>query len=132
MAARCYCGYLRLRALLRLTWIAGVIVVIVGTLLPGNSAPIKALDLLDVNDKVEHFAAYTALGLLPALHERRRIVGILAVALVALGILLEFGQLLSPGRDFEIGDMVADAAGVCVGVSIGWLLRGRTGRYLRD
>ena len=106
--------------------------VIVGTLLPGNSAPIKALDLLDVNDKVEHFAAYTALGLLPALHERRRIVGILAVALVALGILLEFGQLLSPGRDFEIGDMVADAAGVCVGVSIGWLLRGRTGRYLRD
>lgn len=105
--------------------------VIVGTLLPGDSAPIKALGLLDISDKVEHFGAYVVLGFLPALHERRRVVGLLAAALVALGILLEFGQLLSPGRDFEIGDMVADAAGVLAGVGLGWGPRSRAAKYLK-
>ena len=43
---------------------------------------------------------------------------------VALGIALEFAQL-HVGRDFEIGDMVADAVGVSVGLAAGIPLRKR-------
>jgi hypothetical protein len=122
---------LPLRTLLRLAWFLGVAVVIVGSLLPGDSAAIRALDKLDISDKIQHFAAYMVVALLPALHERRPVVVTLAVALVGLGVLLEFGQVLSPGRDFEIGDMVADTAGVCVGIAAGWPLRRHVGRYTR-
>lgn len=114
----------RLSNVLRLAWIAGVVLVIVGSLLPGDSLPIRALGHLGISDKVQHFAAYAVLALLPAIHERPRVVGIFAVALIGLGVLLEFGQLLSAGRDFEIGDMAADVAGVCVGISAGSPLRG--------
>ncbi len=115
----------RSHTVLRLAWVLGLLVVIVGSLLPGDSLPIRELALLDISDKIEHFAAYAALAFLPAIHERRRAVIFMALALVGLGVLLEFGQLLSVDRDFEIGDMVADAAGVCVGISLGLLLRSR-------
>ena len=36
-----------------------------------------------------------------------------------MGIGLEFGQLYSPGRTFEVADMVADALGVCFGLGFG-------------
>ena len=74
---------------------------------------------LHVNDKALHSIAYMSLAFLPALHERCRRFAYIAPGLVALGVLLEFGQLWSPGRSFEIGDMLADAAGVIVGASIG-------------
>lgn len=125
---KCYRGGLRLRNLFRLIWGLGAVLVLVGTLLPAGSAPIQALDKLDISDKVEHFASYAVLALLPALHERRRTLGMVAGGLILLGVLLEFGQLLSPGRDFEIGDMAADSAGVCVGIAAGWPLRGRVQR----
>lgn len=73
---------------------------------------------VEQGDKVGHLAAYAVLMLwfaqlyYPA---QRRLV--LAVALVALGIGLEFAQLLTETRTFEIADMLADAAGV----AIGWL-----------
>jgi len=78
---------------------------------------------LHINDKVEHVVAYLSLAFLPALHERRRRLAYIAPGLVALGVLLEFGQLWSPGRTFEIGDMLADAAGVIAGMSIGLWVR---------
>lgn len=122
------------RAALRVLWIAAVIVVIVGTLLPAASEPIRALDWLGVNDKVQHFLAYLTLALLPALHERRQVLTAAAIGAVALGIALEFGQRLSPGRDFEVGDMVADAGGVCAGLALGLLLRAKTaiGPYFEE
>ena len=120
-----------LRTVLRIAWVAGVILVIAGSLLPGDSTAIQALDRLDISDKIQHFASYAVLGLLPALHEGRRTVMILALCVVGLGVLLEFGQLLSPGRDFEILDMVADTGGVCIGVAAGWLFRGRAARRYR-
>jgi hypothetical protein len=42
-----------------------------------------------------------------------------ALATVVLGIGLEFGQLDSSGRSFEIADMAADTIGVCLGLTIG-------------
>jgi VanZ family protein len=79
----------------------------------------RELALLHINDKVQHFAAYAALAFLPAVHERRQFLIFAALGLVGLGILLEFGQMFSVGRFFEFGDMVADAAGICIGVAIG-------------
>ncbi|MBV8907261.1 MAG: VanZ family protein [Acidobacteriia bacterium] len=109
--------------LVRVAWIIAIVVVIVGSLLPGNSGPIEALDSLNINDKVEHTIAYMVLAFLPAIHERRGFVVAAALGAAALGVVLEFGQLLSGWRDFEVGDMLADALGVCIGLAIGVPLR---------
>jgi VanZ family protein len=79
----------------------------------------RALDYLHINDKLLHFAAYMVLALLPAIHEPRRLVVAAAVGAAALGAALEFGQLVSGWREFEIGDMAADAMGVCIGIMVG-------------
>jgi VanZ family protein len=105
--------------LLRVVWAALIAVVVIGTLLPARSAPMEMLDALGINDKVEHVLAYLSLAFLPALHESRRRLAFVAPLLVALGVALEFGQRLSPGRDFESGDMIADAVGVTAGVAMG-------------
>ena len=79
--------------LLRLVWAAAVAVVIVGSLLPGDSRAIQKIGELHVNDKVEHGLAYLVLGLLPVLHERLRRAALILVLVAAVGVLLEFGQL---------------------------------------
>jgi VanZ family protein len=83
----------------------------------------RALDSLHINDKFEHLAAYAVLAFLPAIHERRPFVAYTAVGLAALGVALEFGQLATGWRDFEVGDMIADALGVCAGVAVGIAVR---------
>jgi VanZ family protein len=95
--------------------------VIVGSVLPSDSGAMKALDKLEISDKIEHVGAYFVLAFLPAIHERRRFVIAAAIGAVALGIALEYVQLYSGWRDFEVADMVADAAGVCLGAAIGTL-----------
>ena len=113
----------RRKRLLRVLWFLAILAVVVGSLLPGDSSAIRMLDQLKISDKLQHFGAYAVLALLPAVHERRRFVIAAALFAVALGIGLEFGQLDSPGRDFEIGDMIADATGVCAGLLVGIPLR---------
>src|SRR5689334_8886991 len=107
------------KRLLRTLWILSALSVVIGSLLPGDSLPIKALERLAISDKIEHFGAYAALAFLPAIHERRRIVMAAALGAVAMGIGLEFGQLYSNARSFELADMIADALGVCFGLGIG-------------
>jgi VanZ family protein len=75
-----------------------------------------------MSDKLEHTLAYLVLAFLPALHERRNFLIGAAVGAVALGVLLEYGQAFA-GRDFEIGDMAADAAGVALGLVCALFLR---------
>jgi VanZ family protein len=118
------------RQFLRLAWFACAIVVIVGSLLPDNSVPMRALGRLNISDKLQHFAAYAVLAFLPVLHERPRVALAIALALIGLGVLLEFGQTLVT-RDFEFGDMVADTLGVFVGMAAGWPVRGFVSRNLR-
>lgn len=86
--------------------------------------------MLDINDKLEHFLAYAALAFLPMLRERRAFVVWAAVALVLMGVGLEFGQLESPGRSFELGDMAADFAGVCAGLAAALPVRARLRRAM--
>jgi len=104
-------------------WLLAILVVVVGSLLPSDSGPIKALDALPISDKIDHFAAYAALALLPALHEKRRFLIAAAIGAVALGVALEYAQLYSGVRDFEVGDMIADAVGAGFGLLVGVLLR---------
>lgn len=108
---------------LRLVWAAAVVAAIVGSLLPGDSGAMQTISAFHVNDRVQHGLAYTLLAWLPVLHERRRNAAVLLVLVAALGILLEFGQLYSPGRSFDTHDMIADFAGIVVGAVIGLCLR---------
>jgi VanZ family protein len=97
--------------------------VIVASLLPANSLPMRALDSLKISDKIEHAAAYAFLAFLPAIHERRGFIIAAAIGAAVLGVALEYGQLYSGWRDFEVGDMVADALGVCFGLAVGIPMR---------
>src|SRR6478672_2446830 len=106
----------RQRRWLRVLWLAAAAAVIVGSLLPGSSMPMRALGELPVSDKLLHFAAYAVLAFLPSLHERWSTLGAALAGAIALGVLLEFAQRLSPGRNFEIADMIADTGGVLFGL----------------
>ncbi len=114
----------RSHRLLRLLWAAAILTVVTGSLLSANSVPIRLLARLNISDKLEHALAYAVLALLPAVHEQRRFLTSAAIGAVLLGVLLEYGQPLT-GRDFEIMDMVADATGVVLGLSIGLWFRSR-------
>lgn len=107
------------RNILRLLWIASILVVATGSLLPGTSAPIRALNALHITDKVEHFFAYAFLAFLPALHERRRFTLLAALGAILLGIALEFAQLFAADRTLQLSDMQANVAGVCLGLLAG-------------
>jgi VanZ family protein len=83
----------------------------------------RALGQLQISDKLLHFVAYAVLAFLPTLHERWPALAATLLGAVALGVLLEFAQRLSPGRNFEIADMVADACGVLCGLIVALPLR---------
>lgn len=70
-------------------------------------------------DKLQHIAAYGMLMLwFVQLARDRRHRQISAVALLGLGVGLEFAQLASGYREFSLADMGADA----IGIALGWLL----------
>jgi VanZ family protein len=104
---------------LRLAWYALVALVAIGSLLPANSPIMKTVDSLPVGDKVQHFTAYAALAFLPTLRERPAKLGIKLAFAAVLGVLLEFGQLYSPGRSCDVYDMLADGLGILAGFVIG-------------
>ena|SRR5579872_4613521 len=108
---------------LRILWILAILTVIVGSLLPSNSSPMILLNRLPVSDKIEHFFAYFVLTFLPTIHERRRLAVVAAIGALTLGVGLEYAQLYSGWRDFETGDMLADAIGVFCGVATGIPMR---------
>ena len=101
-------------------WILSIVLVITGSLLPATSPVIRAVGRLPVSQKVLHFCAYTWLALLALLAIRRRSLALLvALSIILLGVALEFGQKLVPGRGFELRDMFINGAGVLTGMVIG-------------
>jgi VanZ family protein len=113
----------RIKRLLRAIWFLAVFIVIVASLLPNWSYPMRALNRLHISDKLEHALAYLVLGLLPSMHEHRRFAISANLGAICLGIFLEFAQGFLGWRDFEIGDMVADSVGVLSGALLALLLR---------
>jgi VanZ family protein len=72
----------------------------------------------DPGGRYAHVAAYTLLMFSFAYaYPNARAAVVIAAALLALGIAIEYFQLYF-GRNFERADMVADA----VGIALGWLL----------
>jgi VanZ family protein len=90
-------------------------VVAVGCLLPA-----AALPLFEVSDKIQHFAAFAALGAIGALaFPGRRAIVLLAITLFAFGCLLEGLQLFVPSRQTALGDVIANSLGIVVGIASG-------------
>lgn len=101
--------------LLRVAWAMCLLLVVVGSLLPESSTPIRLLNDTGLSDKVDHILAYAALAFLPVLSESRRRLVLYLVLVAALGIALEFLQELTPDRSFELADMRADFLGIALG-----------------
>jgi len=111
--------------LLYVLWLVSILLVVIGSLLPASSPVIRAVGRLPVSQKVLHFCAYTWMALLALLTIKRRPLAVMALALILLGVALEFGQKLVPGRAFEIRDMFINGFGVLTGIAIGIVSRRR-------
>ncbi|MBB1087758.1 hypothetical protein H4F99_04565 [Lysobacter sp. SG-8] len=101
-------------------WLMFVAAVVVVSLLPARDLPPMPFDGVD---KLEHLLAYAAMATgAIMLFASRRTHAAVALALVALGIALEFAQgAMTDSRMADGADAVANA----LGVAIGWYL-GRT------
>ena len=101
-------------------WFLSATIVVYGSLTP---LPMTPPDV-PFADKLLHFLAYCWLAALPMFLQRRAW-GIIAppLAVMALGIVLEIGQLYVPGRTFSLGDMAANGAGVLAGTISGNILK---------
>jgi VanZ family protein len=98
--------------------------VVIGSLLPAASPVMTAIGRLHINDKVQHVCAYLALSFLPVIGFRDRRKGLIAgLSMFLLGILMEAGQHFSLGRAVELGDVIANGAGVSCGVLLAFPIR---------
>lgn len=92
-------------------------VVAFGCLLPTAELPV-----FEASDKVQHFAAFMALGAIGAVaFPGRRSMVWLAIALFAFGCLLEGLQFFVPSRQATLGDVIANSLGIAVGLASGAL-----------
>ena len=112
------------RAILMTLWAVLICCVVIGSLLPAGSPIVVAVGRLHVSDKVLHFCAYLALSALPVIGFRDRRRGIVAgLSMFVLGILMEACQHFAPGRAVELGDVLANGAGVSCGAVLGLPMR---------
>ena len=97
---------------------------VIGSLLPAANPIMVDIGRLHINDKVMHFGAYLALSLLPVIGFRDRRRGLMAgLSMFLLGVLMEAGQHFWPGRAPELGDVLANGAGVGCGTLLGLPIR---------
>jgi hypothetical protein len=113
----------RERLWLRGAWVSGCTLVALGSLLPGEAAPVLWLTRY-LGDKVLHFSAYAVLALLPVLRESRRWAVLCVAAVLALGMALEWAQHFVSGRFSEAADLAANSAGIALGALLGLVFRG--------
>jgi VanZ family protein len=112
------------RTLILSLWSVLIACVIVGSLLPAASPVMVAIGRLQIWDKLQHFGAYLALSFLPVIGFRNRRRGLMAgLSMFLLGALMEAGQHFSPGRAVELGDVLANGAGVSCGALLGLPIR---------
>ena len=112
------------RVLILAFWAVLICCVVIGSVLPAASPVMVDIGRLHVNDKVLHFCAYLALSFLPVIGFRDRRRGLRAgLSMFLLGVLMEAGQHFSPGRSVELGDVIANGAGVSCGALLGQPIR---------
>lgn len=96
-------------------WLA-VSALLVAGVIYGSLSPAPVVSVPGNYDKVEHFSAYLILALwFTALYPRSRY-GLVAMALLALGLSMEVMQhVMALGRFADPRDMAANAAGILLG-----------------
>ena len=102
-----------------LKWISCAYVLIIVLL---SLLPISGNDSLGYADKIAHFFIYAVMGVLAYFITgsfKTRVY--LFFAIIALGVLLEFLQIVIPERDFSYLDIVANAAGTMFGFGLSWM-----------
>ena len=105
-------------------WAVLIACVVIGSLLPAANPVMVAIGRLHIWDKLQHFGAYLALSFLPVIGFRDRRRGLMAgLSMFFLGVLMEAGQHFSPGRAVELGDVLANGAGVGCGTLLGHPIR---------
>ena len=103
-------------------WIVSIILVVYLSLAPRAEIPYP----FSAADKLAHGIAYAWLAILPFFGFDSMGAGFTAASLmIPLGIGLEFGQQQVPGRNFSVEDMVADSAGVALGIVVARHLKKR-------
>jgi VanZ family protein len=91
----------------------------IGSLLPGNRLPAVFLQ-----DKLLHAGSYCLLMIwFAGLYERKHQMPI-AFLLALFGITLDALQALTPTRTFDVRDILANVAGIAVGLLLARLLLG--------
>src|SRR3954462_869928 len=117
----------RHRKILRALWALWLAGVLWGSLI--SQSRMESLDrvvpMLEVSDKLVHFAAYAGLALLSLLAFERRRGTLVALSMIPLGGLVEFAQRLAPGRTPDIMDALANCLGVLLGTTLGVLFVSR-------
>lgn len=97
-----------------------------GTAFNGRSfGPIRAvLVALPYGDKVGHLGLYGAIALALGLLVRTKAqVAGTGLAVILLGVADEFRQLTEGNRNFSAGDVLANLAGVCLGLLVAYTFR---------
>ena len=91
--------------------------------MPGDGLPSKDLYFIPHFDKLVHATIFFILVWLWAKHLNKKntlsskTLFLIALAATAYGIVMEFVQIYT-GRDFSVGDMVADGAGAILAIII--------------
>jgi VanZ family protein len=99
----------------------------VAALLPPRGTPgVEVADLGEVRALILHFAGYAALALCAILAQARPRAVLTAMGLIAYATALEVLQGVLSERSFQAQDLVANAAGVIVGLLLGCLIERRT------
>lgn len=105
--------------------VAITVAALVGSLLPRVPMPEGPF-----GDKILHAAGYAALAFFWRRALQGPTVGLLLIAVVGFGALVECLQGLTPWRSFEWADMLANGTGATIGLLLGGAvqaLRGRSG-----
>jgi VanZ family protein len=90
---------------------------LLGLVCLGSLLPASALRMLDNNDKLAHFGSYFVLMVwFAGLYGKPRHYLAIAAILISLGAGLDLLQGLTATRHFEGLDVLANSAGVCVGL----------------
>ncbi|QDH68876.1 VanZ family protein [Marilutibacter alkalisoli] len=100
-------------------WLALVALVVAASLMPAGNLPPAPFENVD---KIEHFLAYAVLAAgAVMLFQRRGMHAALAIALIGLGVGLEFAQgALTAARTASVADALANLLGVLAGWALGW------------
>ena len=102
-----------MKKIAQVIWISSIFLVSYFSLIPRIDLP----QTFSGADKIVHFLAYFWLSAVPffGFSEIKRAIKA-ALWMIGLGIGLEFGQIWVPGRQLSLMDMIANSAGVAVGI----------------